>query len=190
MLSDHSTISFVSAVHNFYTSNNTNFFWNFAENCTNEISVEYPNLLIEKCSFLSTNEKKSVQWDIPISIETVTKVNFVISFDKSISSDNCYFKYNFKNINNISGNIKLYNPDNNYYSTNDTLTITSVDRIGWYDIIFEFQITNGLCNLEGFDYCIKLDGDVNSYIKNKCHKSNCNKIKINYSSYITFEKVI
>ena len=210
MLIHHSINSFASAVQDFYNGSDDKFFWKLDRKCDNEISVEYPNILVKRCSFESTDEKRSVKWCSPFSISPSTdsvdtKVNFVISFDKSISGDNCESEYIFKSINVITstepasttidgqGRLVLYSEAGiTTYSTEGltpSLVVSLVDHIGWYDLVFEFTIDGELCNVEGFDYCIELDGKVNSYKKNNCHKSRCNKLKINYSSYITLEKV-
>jgi hypothetical protein len=210
MLTHALNTSFASLVQDFYTGSEDKFFWKFDKKCDNDISVEYPNLLVKRCSFESTDERRSVKWCTPFSISqadgVITKVNFVISFDKSISGDNCESEYLFKSINlkngvkiDGDGSLVLYSEDGiTTYSTvsgsGEPLTITPKDNIGWYDLIFEFNITDELCNIEGFDYCIEVDGEVNSYKKNNCHKSSCHKssctkLKINYSSYITLEKV-
>ena len=209
MLTHALNTSFASLVQDFYTGSEDKFFWKFDKKCDNDISVEYPNLLVKRCSFESTDERRSVKWCTPFSISPSngtgdTKVNFVISFDKSISGDNCESEYLFKSINNTNnvingkGSLVLYSEDGiTTYSTEGTpaksLTITRKDNIGWYDLIFEFTIDGELCNIEGFDYCIEVDGEVNSYKKNNCHKSSCHKssctkLKINYSSYIILDK--
>jgi hypothetical protein len=206
MLTNHSSTSLVLAVQDFYESDETLFVWKIDKKCNSEVSVEYPNLLIKRCDYTNVLEKRSVKFCSPISIvhgedDNVgalndTKLVFVISFDKLIDSDNCDYEYKFKDITSpIAGNLILYSEEGvTEYKTNDSsITIETIDNIGWFDIKITVRITESLCNISGFDYSLALSGHVNSYIKRDCHnrcpKQICNKVKINYGSYITLEKV-
>jgi hypothetical protein len=202
--------SFALAVTEFYENElQSNFVWKFDKKCDKDIVIEYPNILIKSCLFSYINEKKSVRWCSPINVEADTNVEFVISFDKLLHTDE--YEYNFKKL--ISGTsttldidngvVMLYSADGStIYSTNDStnpLVVTLVDRYGWFDLKFAFTIDEK-CNIDGFDYFADLKGHISSFKKNRCHdhyntkqchhssRSSHHKIKIDYTSYITLVK--
>ncbi len=228
MLRDNLNESFSQSVCSFYDNeDNNNFVWKFDNNCSNEeILIEYPNILIRRCAFSFINERKTVRWCSPVTMGTTSitadTVNFVISFDKLIYDDD--YEYNFKNIVkngqsiNVKGSLILYSGDGsrvylanlgNNCEDEDNLVITLTDRIGWYDLSFSFNLSEVLCDIEGFDYFADVKGEISSYRKNRCNdqcnklknhhnhhnhhhhhhrQASNNKIKINYSSYITITK--